>query len=67
MKQSLWNYIFVASGWNIRDADGVLLAIVPDSAHEHEADARRIVEALAAHAALRQESEPAPSVPVEVG
>jgi hypothetical protein len=39
----------VESGWNIRNGDGVLIAIVPDMAHVRESDARRVVEALDLH------------------
>lgn len=41
-----FTYISTESGWNIRDDDGVLLCVVPDSLHEHERDAIRIVRAL---------------------
>lgn len=39
----------VETGWNVRNGDGELIAIIPDSAHEREADARRVAEALDLH------------------
>lgn len=39
-------YLHVPTGWNVRDPDGVLVAIVPDSGHEHESLARNIARGL---------------------
>lgn len=38
-----WYYVSVRDGWEIRDqANGLLVAILTDSKHEREADAKRI-------------------------
>ncbi len=37
-----WFYERTADGWEIRDENRLLVALVPDAEHEREADARRI-------------------------
>ncbi len=37
-----WFYERTADGWEIRDENRLLVAVVPDAQHEREADARRI-------------------------
>jgi hypothetical protein len=39
-----WFYERTADGWEIRDENRLLVALVPDAQHEREEDARRIVE-----------------------
>ena len=38
-----WFYERTKDGWEIRDENRLLVAVVPDSKHEREEDARRIV------------------------
>ena len=40
-----WFYEYTAGGWEIRDENRLLVAIVPDPHHEREADARLIARA----------------------
>ena len=51
-----WFYEYTADGWEIRDENRLLVAIVPDPQHEREADARLIARAPSADGPPRQDA-----------
>lgn len=46
MMKTKHSYERIETGWNVRDGEGELIAVVPDSAHEREGDARRVARGL---------------------
>jgi hypothetical protein len=58
-----WFYERTADGWEVRDENRLLVAVVPDAQHEREDDARRIVERGPARQQVQPDAELEPARP----